>query len=158
MHKLEKKINELSSKLQIIKDTQQWTDFNNSINKKLDKIDKDTQKKKVKKFHRDMNDFKTDNIYSWQSKTIPSLTALPNTNLPSTPLPLPAEKFRKSAEHSTPIQQSQQWGRLGNRLTEEAVEGEVTEEGIEEVHIPISHTYNMSSTPVFPPQQIWSPK
>lgn len=55
-------------KLDPMKATQQWKEFNNNINKKLDKIDKDTQKKKVKKFHRDVGDFKNESIYLWQNK------------------------------------------------------------------------------------------
>lgn len=48
MAKLEHLINDLNTKLEPIKGTQQWTDFNSNINKKLDKVDKDTQKKKLK--------------------------------------------------------------------------------------------------------------
>lgn len=63
MLKLENKINELHSKLDSINNSQQWVDFNNNINKKLDKLDKDMQKKKVKKIHIDMSDFKNDSTY-----------------------------------------------------------------------------------------------
>lgn len=37
------------------------------MRKKLEKVDRDTQKNKVKKFIRDSNDFKSNNIYLWQN-------------------------------------------------------------------------------------------
>lgn len=49
-----------------IKDSQQVTDFNIRIKKKLEKVDKDTQKKKTKKFHRDLGDFQSTSVYLWQ--------------------------------------------------------------------------------------------
>lgn len=52
MTKLVTKINELHAQLDPIKGSPQWIELNNNISKKLDKVDKGTQKKKVKKFHR----------------------------------------------------------------------------------------------------------
>lgn len=82
MSKLETTINALHAKLDPIKGTQQWIHFNNHISKKLDEVDKDTQKKKVKKFHRDMGDFKSDSIYLWQSKFSPVIATNVNSNSP----------------------------------------------------------------------------
>lgn len=47
------------------------TDFNAWIKKKLEKIDKDAQRKKIKKFHRDMGDFRSNSIYLWQQSKSP---------------------------------------------------------------------------------------
>lgn len=69
MNKLEAKINQLQTQLDLIKDSQQITDLNNRIKKRLEKVDMDTHKKKTKTFYRDLNDFKTKTIYSWQNAT-----------------------------------------------------------------------------------------
>lgn len=67
---LNEKIRDLQEKLEPIKDTNQMNEFNNNIKKKLEKIDRETQKKKVKKFNRDLNDFKTNKIYAWQASLV----------------------------------------------------------------------------------------
>lgn len=46
---LETKIWPLQSQLNPIKESQQYLDFNNRINKKIEKVDRDTQKKKKSK-------------------------------------------------------------------------------------------------------------
>lgn len=70
---LEKKILELKGKLDPIKDTQQIINFNNNIKKKLEKIDKETHKKKLKKFSRDMNDFKKNSVCGKIRRILPHL-------------------------------------------------------------------------------------
>ena len=77
---LEAKINELKTKLDAIKDSQQIVDFNNRIKKKLEKIDKDTQKKKAKKYHRDMEDFQSNNVYLWQQDKTRNIGTVNETN------------------------------------------------------------------------------
>lgn len=68
---LEGKINEFRLQLEPVKGTQQVLEFNTRIKKKLEKIDRDTQKKKSKKFHRDLNDFRSNSVYVWQQAKIP---------------------------------------------------------------------------------------
>lgn len=57
----------LQSKLQPIKESSQFKDFNVNMRKNLEKVDRDTQRKKVKKYNRDSNDFKSNNMYLWQN-------------------------------------------------------------------------------------------
>lgn len=66
MANLESRINDLQQQLDPIKDSQQIIEFNARIQKKLEKVDRETQKKKLKKYHRDLEDFKKNSIYSWQ--------------------------------------------------------------------------------------------
>lgn len=68
---LEKNISELQGKLDPIKGTQQLINFDNEIKKRLEKIDKETQKKKFKKFRRDTNDLKKNSINLWQNTESP---------------------------------------------------------------------------------------
>lgn len=72
MTKLETIIKELQQQLEPIKDLQQYIYFNEKITKKLEKIDKDSQKKKLKKFYRDLKDFRTNAIYFWQNTARPT--------------------------------------------------------------------------------------
>lgn len=64
---INEKIRIIQEKLEPIKDSNQIKEFNSNIKKKLEKIDRETQKKKVKKYMRDSNDFKTNKIYAWQN-------------------------------------------------------------------------------------------
>ena len=66
---LEKKISEIKEKLVPIKGTTLAINFNNEIKKKLERVDKETQKKKIKKYRRDYNDFNIGEVYLWQSTT-----------------------------------------------------------------------------------------
>lgn len=77
---LKLRISDLQQQLDPIKDSQQIIDFNTSVKNRLEKVDRDTQKKKVKKNHRDLEDFKTNVIYAWQ-QTFPE-----NKNLVEKPL------------------------------------------------------------------------
>lgn len=63
MIKLEGRIRQLQLQLDPIKESQQYLDFRNRITKKLEKVDKETQKKKVKKFYRDLKDFNSNSIF-----------------------------------------------------------------------------------------------
>ena len=67
---LNEKIQVLRNKLEPIKETSLIKDFNVNMKKKLEKIDRETQKRKVKKFNRDSEDFKNNRIYAWQSTGI----------------------------------------------------------------------------------------
>lgn len=68
---LDKKILDLQVKLDPIKGTQQLTNFNNEIKKRLEKTEKETQKKKRKAFCRDVSDFRKNSIYLWQNMNTP---------------------------------------------------------------------------------------
>lgn len=52
MARLETRIIELQTQLKPIKDSQQVTDFNTRIKKKLEKVDEDTERKNFKKLHK----------------------------------------------------------------------------------------------------------
>lgn len=65
--RINENIRQLQEKLEPIKESNQMKDFNINIKKKLDKVDREMQKKKVKKFTRDSNDFRTNKIYTWQN-------------------------------------------------------------------------------------------
>lgn len=60
------KIADLQTKLDPIKDKPQALNFNADIKRKLEKIDRDAEKKKIKKYHRDMCNFRKNSIYLWQ--------------------------------------------------------------------------------------------
>ena len=49
-----------------INDSAMIKEFNTNMKKKLEKTDRETQKRKVKKYNRDSEDFKNDKIYAWQ--------------------------------------------------------------------------------------------
>ena len=110
MNMLENKINELQAQLDPIKDTQPIIDFNIRTNKRLEKVDKETQKKKIKKYHRDMNDYNTNNLYAWQS-TLPeklNLIIKPSgdetvTNESDTPYPHPERRLENMSEEEIVI-------------------------------------------------------
>lgn len=56
--KINEQINDIKRKLEPIKDTNSISEFNNNMRKKLEKLDREVQKKKVKKYIRDSADFK----------------------------------------------------------------------------------------------------
>lgn len=79
---LEKKIADLKIILDEDKDSPIVLKFNSDIKKKLQKIDKDTHKKKVKKYYRDLGDFKNNTIYLWQNPgSVPNQRAQNETEL-----------------------------------------------------------------------------
>lgn len=49
MANLKLRISDLQQRLDPIKDTQEIIDFNTRVKKRLEKVDRDTQKKKIKK-------------------------------------------------------------------------------------------------------------
>lgn len=72
-------ISEIERKLESIKDTNPIIEFNNNMKKKLEKLDREVQKKKVKKYIRDSSDFKNNRIYLWQnSNAEASVSTEPN--------------------------------------------------------------------------------
>lgn len=90
-----------------IKDTQQIIDFNNRVKKSLEKVDRDTQNKKLKKYHRDLDDFKANLMYSWQqpSPVNKNITEKPISILPvmnNIPAPSP---YIYDNEHNDEITQ-----------------------------------------------------
>lgn len=75
MIKLDDRIRQLQLQLGPIKESQHYLDFRNCITKKLDKVDRETQKKKVKKFYRDLKDFNSNSIYLWQNSVNIQMTS-----------------------------------------------------------------------------------
>lgn len=96
MVKLESRNTNLQQQLDPIMESQQVIDFNNRIKKRLEKINRDIQKKKLKKFHRDLGDFKSDSIFVWQqtlnpiktndSRSAQMLTYTVRPQIPQTPV------------------------------------------------------------------------
>lgn len=65
--KLNEQISGIRKKLEPISESSQMKEFNTNMKKKLEKVDRDTQKKKVRKYNRDAADFKNNKIYAWQT-------------------------------------------------------------------------------------------
>lgn len=50
------------------KDTKEYIERMNHIKEFMDKVDKETQNKKLKKYQRDINDYQQNMVYKWQAK------------------------------------------------------------------------------------------
>lgn len=68
--KINEQIKDIERKLEPIKGTNSILEFNNNMKKKLEKLDREVQKKKVKKYIRDSTDFKNNKIYAWQNSGV----------------------------------------------------------------------------------------
>lgn len=104
---IEEKIKALQVELEPVKNEQSTKDFNENIRKRLEKLDKDTQKKKVKKFNRDLGDFNSNCIYAWQANPLGETqeemqgASAPGTSIPGK-TPKKGQNIRKGVQPNTP--------------------------------------------------------
>lgn len=75
--RINEQINIIRSKLEPMNESNQIKEFNNNMKRKLEKVDRDTQKKKVRKYNRDAADFKNNKIYAWQNPAVSTKTTRP---------------------------------------------------------------------------------
>lgn len=100
---IENQVKEIKDRMDQYKDTAEFAQLANELKKKMEKVDKETQEKKRKKFMRDINDFKSKEVFKWQSNISDNAPASrensPENITPKYPPPGPKQNTYKPPQH-----------------------------------------------------------